>query len=173
LRDREINEAGEEGGSMDTLVCYYSRSGHSKAYATRIAKELDANLREIVEVQRRFLGPLGLLKAGYDSQKENKRSIHLSGLTLLDPYTKVIVVSPVWAGNVPPAVRAFAFTYKIRTDNLYLLINHRSSDPEAFLPKFQTVFPNTKKMTVITRQRDSVEVAEEKVQSVLEQVRLC
>ncbi|BES64405.1 hypothetical protein SANA_08440 [Gottschalkiaceae bacterium SANA] len=119
---------------MDTLVCYYSRSGHSRAYAARIAKELDANLREIVEVQRRFSGPLGFLKAGYDSQKENKRSIHLSGLTLLDPYTKIVVVSPVWVGNVPPAVRAFAYTYKIRTDNLYLLINHRSSDPEEFLP---------------------------------------
>ena len=40
---------------MDTLVCYYSRSGHSKAYAKRLAKELNADLREIVEVQRRFL----------------------------------------------------------------------------------------------------------------------
>lgn len=156
---------------MDTLVCYYSRSGHSRAYAKRLAKELNADLREIVEVQRRFLGPMGFLKAGYDSQKERKRSIHLSGLTLLDPFTKIVVVSPVWAGNVPPAVREFAFTYKIRNASLFLLINHKRSDPEGFLPKFQKIFPKADKMTVITRLKDSEEIAEQKFQTVLEQVR--
>ena len=158
---------------MDTLVCYYSRSGHSKAYATKLAGELDADLREIIEMQQRLPGPLGFLKAGYDSQKEKKRSIHLGGVTLLDPFTKIVVVSPVWAGNVPPAVREFAYMYKIRTENLFLLINHKKSDPEEFLPKFKAVFPNAKKMTVITRLKDSETIAEQKVQSVLEQVKAC
>ncbi len=156
---------------MDTLVCYYSRSGHSKAYAKRLAKELHADLREIVEVQRRFTGPIGFLKAGYDSKNEKKRSIHLSGLTLLDSFKTVIVVSPVWAGNVPPAVREFAFTYRIRSSDLFVLINHKGSDPEGFLPKFQKLFPKAERMTVITRLKDSEEVAEQKFLSVLEQVR--
>lgn len=156
---------------MDTLVCYYSRNGHSKAYAKRLAKELHADLREIVEVKRRFSGPLGFLKAGYDSKKMNKRSIHLSGLTLLDPFKKIVVVSPVWAGNVPPAVREFAYMYKIRNADLFVLINHKGSEPAEFLPEFQKVFPKAETMTVITRLKDSEEAAEQKFLSVLEQVK--
>lgn len=155
---------------MDTLVCYYSRNGHSKAYARKLAKELNADLREITEFKKRMEGPLGFLKAGYDSKKEKIGNIHLCGLTLLDNFKKIVVISPVWAGNVPPAVRGFAHDYKIRNAEVFLLINHKGSDAEVFLPKFKEVLPKAEKITVIARDQDSDETAERKLQMVLEQV---
>lgn len=155
---------------MDTLVCYYSRNGHSKAYAKQLAEELHADLREITEFKKRMEGPLGFIKAGYDSKKEKIGNIHLCGLTLLDNFKKIVVISPVWAGNVPPAIRGFAHDYKIRNAEVFLLINHKGSDPEVFLPKFREVIPKAEKITVINRTKDSAETAERKLHTVLEQV---
>jgi hypothetical protein len=154
---------------LDTLVCFYSRNGHSRAYARRLAEELDTDIREITEFKRRMEGPLGFIKAGYDSSREKRSNIHLCGLTLLDNYKKIIIVSPVWAGNVPPAIRGFAHDYIIRNAEVFLLINHKGSDESVFLPKFKEVLPMADKVTVIARNKDSEDLVEEKLQRVIDQ----
>ncbi|MFH0830044.1 MAG: flavodoxin [Candidatus Aenigmatarchaeota archaeon] len=89
---------------MRTLVAYYSRTGNTRKVAGEIAKELKADLDEIVDKKSRK-GPIGWLRAGRDAM----RGSHTPFEIRKDPknYNVVIVGTPVWAFTVVPAVRAY------------------------------------------------------------------
>jgi flavodoxin len=88
-----------------TLVVYYSRDGHTKEVAEKIARELGAETEELIDTVNRN-GILGTTRAGKDALAKNLTLIHpiQSDLSL---YDRIIVGSPAWFSTMTPAVRTF------------------------------------------------------------------
>ncbi|MEN3056273.1 MAG: flavodoxin family protein [Candidatus Methanosuratincola petrocarbonis] len=90
---------------MKSLVVYYSRTGNTRKVADKLASLLGCELAEIVDLKNRK-GPFGFLGAGY--------SAYARKLTKIKPpdkdpsaYDLIIVGTPIWAGNITPAVRTY------------------------------------------------------------------
>lgn len=93
---------------MNYQVLYFTRTGHSKRIAEKIAKMLDIEAIEIRD-HMNWRGVIGYIKAGFYSTVDKKVSITLS--RALDEQKPYIVVAPLWAGGIAPAVRAFFRVY--------------------------------------------------------------
>ncbi|ASJ00676.1 flavodoxin family protein [Thermococcus gorgonarius] len=89
---------------MKALVVYYSRDGHTREAARRIAEALGADIDEVIDRKNRK-GILGFLRAGYDATRGKTTEIAFEK----DPseYDLVVVGSPVWNGRVTPAIRTY------------------------------------------------------------------
>lgn len=89
---------------MNYKVVYFTRSGHSKRIAESIADQLNCPLIEITD-NMNWKGIIGFLRAGRATLKNKPIEIKLS--QTLAPEDNLIVVSPVWAGNIAQPVRIF------------------------------------------------------------------
>jgi len=90
---------------MKTLVVYYSRTGCTKEVGDAIAKILEADIEVLKDTKNRN-GIIGWLRAGRDASMKKPAEIEK---TKKDPskYDIVIIGTPVWAGNMTPAVRTY------------------------------------------------------------------
>jgi flavodoxin len=89
---------------MKVLVTYYSRTASTKKLAEEIANCLKADIDEIIDKKKRS-GPIGFLTGGRDAMKEKETEIEFEKSP--ENYDLVVIGTPVWAGNVTPAVRAY------------------------------------------------------------------
>ena len=89
----------------NTLVVYYSRSGTTRRLAKMLARELDADLEEIVDDGDRR-GVLGYLRSGLEAALRRVPAIHPLEH---DPstYDLVVVGTPIWNWSLSAPVRAF------------------------------------------------------------------
>lgn len=90
--------------SHDLCIAYYSRSGHSKRLAEKLAGELHTDLTEIAAPTYAG-GILGYMRAGYDSLRQ-KGSLAPQAFTSLAAYRHVILVGPVWTSYPAVPLRA-------------------------------------------------------------------
>lgn len=89
---------------MKTLVIFYSLSGRTKSIANNLAAEKSCDIAEIMDIKRP--GKLKAFTAGIHSSIKGKSwPIKSLNLNLLD-YDHLILLSPVWADNPPPAVNS-------------------------------------------------------------------
>ena len=87
------------------LVVSFSHSGTTKILAEKIVEILSCDIEEIIELKERK-GLLGFLKSGFEAAKEKLTEIK-SLKTNIEKYEHIIICSPVWAMNLPPATRTF------------------------------------------------------------------
>jgi len=90
---------------MNPLVVYYSRTGNTGKVAEKLASLMGCDLGEIVDLKNRK-GPFGFLGAGYSAYARKLTKIKAPDK---DPsaYDLIIVGTPIWAGNITPAVRTY------------------------------------------------------------------
>lgn len=95
---------------QNILVVYYSRTGVTRKVAEQIAKQLGVDIEEIIDMKKRS-GICGFITGGRDALKRKETEINEMKK---DPsqYDLMIVGSPVWAGNIAPAVRTYLNRYK-------------------------------------------------------------
>ncbi|WP_299732657.1 hypothetical protein [uncultured Tateyamaria sp.] len=90
--------------SPDTCVAFYSRSGHSKRLATKLAEKLKAEQVEITAPA--YEGRIfGYMRAGYDSLRQNC-VLGPQFFSTLTTYRHVILVGPVWTSYPAVPLRA-------------------------------------------------------------------
>jgi flavodoxin len=107
---RAANNAGRlELQHMKTgkriLVVYYSLSGNTERVAEDLAVRLGAEREKIVELENRR-GFLGYLRAALDSIRERPAQLTGTG-KLPNEYALTIIGTPIWAGKITPAARAY------------------------------------------------------------------
>ena len=86
---------------MNTLVLFYSRSGHTKAAARAVAEQRQAKLCEVTESRRSSL--LGAFFRGAPaSMRRRATPIDPLSVSLAD-FDKIILMAPVWANHPAPA----------------------------------------------------------------------
>jgi flavodoxin len=90
---------------MKSLVVYYSRTGNAKFVAETAAKELGADLEEIVDLKKRA-GPLGWISAGRAGQTGKETEITATTKTPAD-YDFITVGTPIWAWSPSAAIRTW------------------------------------------------------------------
>lgn len=89
-----------------TLVAVYSRDGHTRRVAERVAARLGADLAEIRPEPDRFRGLLGLVRAVVMARRARPAPIAPLARDPAD-YDLVVVATPIWANHIAPPVRAF------------------------------------------------------------------
>ncbi len=91
---------------MKSLVVYYSKSGNTRRVAEEIARAVGGELEELVEVGVKRSGALGFLRAGRDGMRGRASKIDAPKKRPAD-YDLLFIGSPVWGGNIVPAVRGY------------------------------------------------------------------
>lgn len=93
---------------MKKLVLSYSRTGTTKKIAQEIAKKMNADLDEIIDLKNRS-GFLNWFIAGKDGMKGNLTNIRYNK----DPkkYDLIVIGTPIWV-NMVPAVRTYLIKNK-------------------------------------------------------------
>jgi len=96
---------------MKILVAVYSRSGHTLNLAKKITEELGAELDIIVDKKKRK-GIIGWFISGKDAVMQKKTEIEFSKNP--KDYDMIVLVTPVWAGRMTPAVRTYIIQNNIK-----------------------------------------------------------
>jgi len=112
-----------EQNNKNFLVVYYSHTGATKILAEKIAEILSCDIEEIVELKERK-GLLGFLKSGFEAAKEKLTEIKPLK-TNIEKYEHIIICSPVWAMNLPPATRTFVknFSKEFKSVSFFCTLN--------------------------------------------------
>ncbi len=137
---------------MKTLVVYYSRTGITRKVAAEIAQRLEADLEEIIDLKSRR-GAWEYLKAGRDAMKRLPAEI---GEIKYDPsdYDLVAIGTPVWAGNMACAVRAYIQRNRSKFKKLALFCTMGGSGDQNTFKEMEALSGTSAvtQLTVLTRE---------------------
>ncbi|MGD9676195.1 MAG: flavodoxin family protein [Candidatus Bipolaricaulia bacterium] len=91
---------------MKGLVVFFTRTGKTRRLAEAFASACGGELEELYEVGIHREGIGGWLRAGRDGMRQRTVAIEPTTRRAAD-YEVVFVGSPVWGGNLCPAVRTY------------------------------------------------------------------
>jgi flavodoxin len=125
---------------VKTLVVYYSRTGNTKKVAGMIARQLQADLEELVDLKGRA-GLMGWLRSGRDAMKEETTDL---GPLHHDPddYDLIFVGSPVWASHPAPAASTFLRSQDLSGKQVALFCTMNASGGEKACAVMKSVIPS-------------------------------
>lgn len=113
---------------MRALIIYFSRSGHTEKIGKELASKIDADIEQIKDKKKRS-GIIGWIKSGRDSIKKRTTSIQKLEHKP-QKYDIVIVGTPVWASDVPPATRTLLKKYHRKVDNVAFYSTSKTGETE-------------------------------------------
>jgi flavodoxin len=90
---------------MASLAVYYSWGGNTEAAANGLSSLLGSKSRKIEEIKLRR-GPIGIIKGSVTAFLGSSSDIKPMD-TSLKGYSKIFLLTPVWAGSAFPAMNAF------------------------------------------------------------------
>jgi len=104
---------------MKNLIVYYSLTGTNETVAMKLREMINCEVEKIVELVNRH-GFIMFFKNGFDSlmKKTTKIEPIKSGLK---SFERIIFLTPVWAGNLPPAARTFLMENKDKLQSLVFI----------------------------------------------------
>jgi flavodoxin len=113
--------------SMKCLVVFYSNTGNTEKVAKEISESLDCDLGPIVDLKSRG-GSLGFFLAGFDAMLKSGTKIKEPDF---DPseYDLVVIGSPIWAGNIPPALRTYLDSNKGKISQVAFFVTKGGEKP--------------------------------------------
>ena len=102
------------------LVVYYSKTGNTKIVAETIAKKAKADIEELKwEKEIESKGFMRYFRGGYNSKL--KRKVKIQALEKnLDDYDTIFIGTPIWAGNMNPAIRTFLKNHQLQNKKVAL-----------------------------------------------------
>jgi hypothetical protein len=103
-----------------TLIIFYSKTGHVKLLAQKAAELLDADMEELID-HSRWTGIDGFFRR---ARRAIKRGTTELDATRYDPknYNKIVVLSPIWASTITPAVRTYLKDHNTSIRELSLIV---------------------------------------------------
>jgi flavodoxin len=113
------------------LVVFYSRDGHTRRIATRIAAACQADLEEITDAGGRA-GALGYLRCVLEAGLGLAASVH-SGRRQPQGYALVVVGTPVWMWNMASPVRRYLQVHSGRLPRLALFCTYGGAGQDKVL----------------------------------------
>lgn len=106
---------------MKYSVAYFSRTGNSGRIAQKIAQKLSTDAIEVTD-NMNWKGPIGYMRAGRCALNNKDVDISIHGKIDSDEF---IVVTPLWAGKITPAIRKLLQT--LPKDKVHLIVSSGSS----------------------------------------------
>lgn len=90
---------------MKSVIFYYSKTGKNKKLVEMLNRNGDFEVEEIIDNKNRN-GVIGFMRSGFEAI--TKRLTKIENLKLNpDNFEHIIIGTPVWAGNLTPAIRTF------------------------------------------------------------------
>jgi flavodoxin len=117
------------------LVVYYSLTGRTSRVAQDIAARLGADLERVIEKKNRR-GLLGYLGAALDSIRQSPTQI-ADTKNLPNDYALTVVGTPVWAGRMTPAARAYLRGIHGALNEAAFFITSGSTDAAKVVPAME------------------------------------
>ncbi len=114
---------------MKTLVIYYSFSGNCRIIAESFNNSIDVDIIKIKELSKRtYLSAytVGIFKA------ITKRGSNILPLDVdVSNYHSICLITPIWAGALPPAVYSFIREYNVSSKNIHVILCFKSNYGES------------------------------------------
>jgi flavodoxin len=107
------------------LIVYYSRTGNTERAVLELAKQLSADVEEIIDCENRK-GAIGYI-IGY--QHASKEKLTVIEQPRFDPskYDVVILATPTWVVNMAPAIRTYIQYYKDQFKKVAFLVTQNGT----------------------------------------------
>lgn len=123
--------------SKQVLVVYYSRTGNTARVAKDVATRLGADIEGLRDMQH---GPgfFGQVAGAFRALRQTPARI---GTLQYDPrdYALTIVGTPVWVGQMSPAVRAYLQSVKDRLRTVAFFVTSEDTDVNKLIPSVEAV----------------------------------
>ena len=139
---------------MKTLIVFYSRTGTTKKVAERLARELNADLEELVDQDKR-LGALGYLKSGREAMQKKLATILPPQKNPTD-YDLVIIGTPVWAHAMSCAIRTYLTDQKGKVSKIALFATQSGSGGETVLRQIEELTGLVSRAKLIVTTKEAV-----------------
>jgi len=107
---------------MITHVVYFTRSGTSQRVAQQLAQQLNLPLVTVTD-NHNWKGIIGFIKGGFYSS--NNKPVTITTSEPLANHDELVVVTPLWAGGVAPAIRQLLTN--IPLDKVHLVVTSNGS----------------------------------------------
>jgi flavodoxin len=128
----------------DTIAIYYSQTGNNRFIAKKLSKEIQADLEQI-ETKAKSIFPLLLLTWFKKGAKIKPLDIDLT------KYDRVILLGPIWMGNLISPLRGFVKRYGKDIQNLIFITvcggtdegKDRKYGSESVFNEMRKLLPNT------------------------------
>ncbi|MHA1244785.1 MAG: flavodoxin family protein [Candidatus Heimdallarchaeota archaeon] len=102
------------------LVVYYSKTGNTKIVAETIAKQTKADIEELKwKKEIKSKGFMRYFLGGYNSKLRRKIKIQPLEKNPED-YDTIYIGTPIWAGNMNPAIRTFLKNHQLQNKKVAL-----------------------------------------------------
>ncbi len=123
----------------DVLVVFFTRTGNSERLAEEISIKLHGDVDEI-KSKVKYIGISGFIRAGYRSMTKKIDQIEFQK----DPskYKIIVLVSPIWSSNIPPAIRSYINKNKEDLKNYGLIINGTMKENKKAYENFKELLGN-------------------------------
>jgi flavodoxin len=125
---------------MKILVTYYSRTGTTKVVGEYLAHELGADIDEIVD-QKERLGSVGYMRAARDAKGLKATEIQCEKNPT--DYDLVIIGTPIWWNNLPPAPRTYLSTHSLKGKKVAFFTTSQGEDRENVFNQLKELTPDT------------------------------
>lgn len=134
---------------MNYKVVYFTRTETSRRVANKIAKGLSCEAIEVTD-NMNWKGIFGFIKGGYYASKKKPVEINLS--SELGSYDEIIIVSPLWAGGVVPAINTFLKNVSQDKVNLVLTSNGSTSNDRSNYKSITDIVKNNKNEDILIKE---------------------
>lgn len=104
----------------EVLVVYYTRTGNSQRLAEEISIKLHG-IKDQIKSENKYKGISGFIKGGFRAVRKKEDDITYKKNP--EDYRVVVIVSPIWASNIPPAVRRYIKKNVNKMKNYSFIIN--------------------------------------------------
>jgi flavodoxin len=125
---------------MKILVTYYSRTGTTKMVGEYLARELGADVDEIIDLKER-LGPANYMRAARDAKGMKATEIQVEKNPA--DYDLVIIGTPIWWSNLPPAPRTYLASHSLKGKKVVFYITSQSEDRENVFNQLRELVPDS------------------------------
>ncbi|MBN2883103.1 MAG: hypothetical protein JXN10_06215 [Clostridia bacterium] len=121
---------------MNINVFYFSRTGNSERIAKKISEKLGCSMTRLTD-NVSWKGIIGWFRGGFYSINGKKTKVSFEGSPDIASLDKVILVSPLWAGNTAPAGYSFLEDYMNDIKEFYVVICNDGSPVDSAFEKLE------------------------------------
>lgn len=148
----KVAKTTSASSSKKVLIAYYSRTGHSQKIADYLAKEIKADVEIISDLTSRK-GFFPLIKACRDAIKSNDTVIGSLGY---DPskYKQIVLVAPIWAGRIPPALRTYVTGFNKKFTSVVSICSAGGDDPSLYFKQLDSLLGEKLHTKIIISSKD-------------------
>lgn len=153
----------------DVLIVYYTRTGNSRKLAEEISIKLHGVKDQIIS-EVKYKGISGFIKGGFRTIRKKEDDIKYEENP--EDYKVVVVISPIWASSIPPAVRRYIKTNIDKMKYYAFIIDGSLKENLKAYKNFSEVLPNSISEYVVDNSDIEYELCQKNLEDFADKIRV-